>query len=195
MPAISRTDDEARTILDAELARLAPRRGDLGEEGVHAVAGWTLVHAMEYEAAAIAWRRALELDPRDVAAQFHLGVCLLELSRWDDAADAFRRAIALDAEVGRLDWFDEDPEYRLGNALHATGDFDGALAAYERSASKNIVGTDALREAARIHILRGEGREALEVCSRLERRAVRLTIRAEVQALRAEAEAALRGSR
>ena len=195
MPAISRTDDEARTILNAELARLAPRRGNLGEEGVHAVAGWNLVHAMEYEAAALAWRRALELDPRDVAAQFHLGVCLLELSRWDSAADAFRRAIALDAEVARLDWFDEDPEYRLGYALHAMGAFDVAVLAYERSAARNILGTDSLREAARIHILRGDGKKALDVCSRLERRAVRLTIRAEVQALRAEAEAALRGSR
>jgi tetratricopeptide (TPR) repeat protein len=195
MAAISRTDAEARSILAAELARLAERRRDLGEEGVHAVAGWTLVHAMEYEAAALAWRRALELDGRDVAALFHLGVCLLELSRFDDAADTFRRAIALDEEVGRLDWFDEDPEYRLGNALHASGDFDGALAAYERSAARNMVGTDALREAARLHIVRGEGRAALDVLAHMERRAVRLTIRAEVQALRAEAEAALRGSR
>ena len=195
MPAISRTDDEARTILDAELARLAPRRGALGEAGVHAVAGWTLTHAMEYEAAALAWRRALELDSRDVAALFHLGLCLLELSRFEEAADVFRRAVVLDAEVERLDWFDEDPEYRLANALHAVGDFDGALAAYERSAARNMVGTDALREAARLHIVRGEGRAALDVLARLERRAVRLTIRAEVQALRAEAEAALRGSR
>jgi len=195
MPSITRSDAEARTILDAELARLAPRRRDLGEEGVHAVAGWTLVHAMEYEAAALAWRGALELDARDVAALFHLGVCLLELSRFDEAADAFRRATALDAEVGRLDWFDEDPEYRLANALHAVGDFDGAVAAYERSAARNILGVDSLREAARIHILRGDGKRALDVLTRLERRAVRLTIRAEVQALRAEAEAALHGSR
>lgn len=195
MPAISRTDDEANALLAAELTRLAPRRAVLGEAGVHAVAGWTLTHALEFEAAALAWRRAHELDARDVAAVFHLGVCLLELSRFDDAADAFRRAIALDAEVARLDWFDEDPEYRLGNALHAKGAFDDAVAAYERSAARNILGVDALREAARIHILRGDGMSALDVLARLERRAVRLTIRAEVQALRAEAEAALRGSR
>jgi tetratricopeptide (TPR) repeat protein len=193
MPAISRTDDEARATLAAELARLAPRRGDLGEAGVHSVAGWTLTHAMEYEAAALAWRRALELDARDVAALFHLGVCLLELSRFGEAAEIFRRAVVLDAEVERLDWFDEDPEYRLGNALHAQGAFDDAVLAYERSAARNILGTDSLREAARIHILRGDGARALDVCARLERRAVRLTIRAEVQALRAEAEAALRG--
>src|SRR5262245_22719444 len=129
MAAISRTDDEARALLDAELARLSRCRTDLGEAGVHAVAGWTLTHALEFEAAALAWRRAHDLDGRDVAALFHLGVCLLELSRFPDAADVFRRAIALDAEVNRLDWFDEDPEYRLGNALHAPGAFDDAVAA------------------------------------------------------------------
>jgi tetratricopeptide (TPR) repeat protein len=107
----------------------------------------------------------------------------------------FRRAIALDETVQRLDWFDEDPEYRLGNSLHAQGRFDDAVAAYERSAARNVVGVDALREAARIRIVRGEGREALEVLKRLERRAVRLTVRAEVQALRAEAEALLRKER
>jgi tetratricopeptide (TPR) repeat protein len=195
MPSISRTDAEARTVLDAELARLAPRREKLGDAGAHSVAGWTLEHAMEWEAAALAWRRAFDLDGRDVAALFHLGVCLLELSKFADAATIFRRAIELDAEVARLDWFDEDPEYRLGNALHADGKFDDAIAAYERSAARNVVGVDALREAARIRIVRGEGREALDVLKRLERRAVRLTVRAEVQALRAEAEALLRKER
>jgi tetratricopeptide (TPR) repeat protein len=195
MVTISRTDAEARALLDEELARLAPRRAALGEAGAHAVAGWTLVHAMEWEAASLAWRRAFDLDGKDVAALFHLGVCLLELSKFADAATVFRRAIDLDAEVSRLDWFDEDPEYRLGNALHAQGDFEGAIAAYERSAERNIVGVDALREAARLRIVRGEGDAALDVLRRLERRAVRLTVRAEVQALRAEAEALRRKER
>jgi tetratricopeptide (TPR) repeat protein len=195
MAAITRTDAEARALLDAELARLAPRREQLGDAGVHAVCGWTLEHAMEWEAAAIAWRRAFDLDERDATALFHLGVCLLEMSKFDDAATVFRRAIALDEQVQRLDWFDEDPEYRLGNALHAQGNFEEAVAAYERSAARNVVGVDSLREAARIRIVRGQGREALDVLMRLERRAVRLTVRAEVQALRAEAEALLRKER
>ena len=195
MAAISRTDAEARAILDAELARLAPRRDQLGEAGVHSVCGWTLEHAMEWEAAAIAWRRTFDLDEKDAAALFHLGVCLLEMSKFTDAETVFRRAIDLDEKVERLDWFDEDPEYRLGNALHAQGNLEEAVAAYERSAVRNIVGVDALREAARIRIVRGEGREALDVLRRLERRAVRLTVRAEVQALRAEAEALLRKER
>lgn len=188
----SRTESEARALLDAELDRLSSRRAALGEAGVHAVAGWNLEHAMEWEAAEIAWRRAAELDPADAGSAFHVGACLLETSRFGDAVRAFRLAIELDAVKPRLDWFDEDPEYRLGNAHHAAGEFDEAVAAYERSAARNELGVDALREAARVHLHMKAGREALDALKRLEKRAVRLTVRAEVQALRAEAEALLR---
>ncbi len=195
MTSFVRTDAEARGLLDAELARLEPRRAALGETGLHAVAGWTLEHAMEWEAAVVAWRRASELDPSDAGAVFHVGACLLEMSRFADAADAFRRAILLDAQRPRLDWFDEDPAYRLGNAHHAAGEFDLAVEAYERSAARNELGVDALRETVRIHLHRGNGRGALDVLRRLEKRAVRLTVRAEAQAFRAEAEALLRKGR
>ena len=189
MEAAQRTENQARDLLRAELERLAPRREALGEQGVHAVAGWTLEHALEWEASALAWSRAAELDPRDVAAVFHLGVCRLELGQWDEAARTFRRAMELDDEVGRLDWFDEDPAYRLGNALHAEGDVARAVAAYEESARRNVVGVDALREVARCHLAEGRADAALDALARLERRAVRLSVRAEVQALRAEARA------
>jgi tetratricopeptide (TPR) repeat protein len=192
---VSRTDAEARTLLDAEVARLAPRREALGEDGTYAVCGWTLEHAMEWEAASLAWRRAFDLDPRDVGALFHLGVCLTELGQFADAAQVFRDATVLDAEVQKLDWFDEDPEYRLGVALHAMRDTGAAIEAYERSAARNLLGVDALREIVRCRIVREEPREALEALQRLEHRAVRLTVRAEVQAMRAEAESMLRGRR
>jgi tetratricopeptide (TPR) repeat protein len=188
----ARSDEEAPAILAAELDRLAPRRSALGEAGVHAVAGWTLEHAMEWEASALAWRRAHEIDPDDPSAVLHAGVCELELGRWAVAADAFRRAIDVDARVGRLDWFDEDPAYRLGTALHAAGDLDGAIAAYEQSAHRNALGVDALHELSRAHLARRDGRAALEALRRLESRAVRLTVRAQVQAMRAEARALAR---
>jgi tetratricopeptide (TPR) repeat protein len=192
---IVRTDEQARALLSEEIGRLAPRREALGDAGVHAVAGWRLEQAMEWEAAVIAWRRACEIEPRDAGHVFHVGACLLEMSQFAAAAESFRRAIELDVAAPRLDWFDEDPEYRLGNAHHAAGEFDAAVAAYERSAARNELGVDSLREAARVHLHRKAGREALDVLHRLEKRAVRLTIRAEVQALRAEAEALLRKTR
>src|SRR5262249_40217160 len=155
-----RSNDEASAILASELARLASRRAALGEPGVHAVAGWTLEHGLEWEAALLAWRRNRELDASDASAVFHEGVCLLELGRYSDAAERFREAIGVDARTQRLDWFDEDPEYKLGNALHAAGDLAGAVAAYERSAEKNALGVDSLREIARCRIVRGERAQA-----------------------------------
>lgn len=187
-----RSDAEARALLDAELARLAPRRAALGEGGVFAVAGWSLDHAYEWEASILAWSRAAELDPDDPEPVFHLGVCHLELGEWTSAAATFRAVIALDERLlaaGRdgVEWMEDDPAYRLGMALHAGGDLRAALDAYEESARRNTTGVDALREAARCRIALEEPDAALETLSRLERRAVRLTLRAEVMALRTEA--------
>lgn len=187
-----RTDDEAREILESELARLAVRRPSLGESGVHAVAGWTLSHGFEWEAAALAWARAAALDPDDPEPVIHEGVCFLETGRWDDAAARFRAAIELHdrraaSGADGIEWVEDDPAYRLGVALHAKGDLRAAIAAYEESARRNPAGVDALREAARCRLALEETDEALETLVRLERRAVRLTLRAEIMALRADA--------
>lgn len=197
MNAPARSEDEARAILARELLRLAPRRTALGEGGALAVAGWTLLHGMEYEAARIAWARAAEIDPTDVEAAFSEALCLLELSRFEEAAERFRRVIELDDRVAAaggdaLDWMEHDPAYRLGVALHALGRLEEADAAYEESARRNGVGTDSLRELARSRLARRDARRALEALERLERRTVRLTLRAEVMAMRADAEALLR---
>jgi tetratricopeptide (TPR) repeat protein len=187
-----RSDDEAEALVAEQLERLAPRRGALGEAGVHAVAGWTLVHAFEWEAAALAWARASALDPEDPEPPLQEGICLLELGRYEDAAARFRHAMEIDAgrrargEDG-VEWMEEDPAYRLGMALHAKGDLRAAIEAYEESARRNRTGVDALREAVRCRIALEEPSEALETLGRLERRAVRLTLRAEVMALRSEA--------
>lgn len=193
----TRTHDEAHALLGEQLELIGERREQLGEEGAYEVAGWRLQMAMEWEASALAYARCFELNDRSVQALFGRGVCALELSRWDEAADLFRRALelddALEADEGaeRLDWFDEDPAYRLGNALHAKGDLDAACEAYAESARRNASGVEALRELVRCEIVRGRGPEALDAVNRMERRAVRLTLRAEVQVLRAEAEALL----
>lgn len=187
-----RSDAEACALLDEELTFLAPRRAALGDGGMLAVAGWKLTHAMEWEAACLAWSRAAELAPDDWEPVHQEGICLLELGLWDAAADRFRRAMAIDARLvasGRdgVEWMEEDPAYRLGMALHAKGDLRAAIESYESSAARNPTGVDALREVARCHLALEEPREAIEALTRLERRAVRLTVRAEVMALRAEA--------
>ena len=198
MAAPTRTDTEAREILAREVERLAARREDLGEAGVHAVAGWTLLQSLEFEASAAAWRRVLHLDPEDVEAAYSEALCLLELSRFDEAAERFRGVLVLEERVvasggEALDRMESDPAYRLGVALHAVGRLAEADAAYESSAARNGVGTDALRELARCRLARGDGRGALDAIERLERRTVRLALRAEVMALRADAQALLPG--
>lgn len=199
MEPARRTDAEAAAILAAELDRLAARREALGDAGAHAVAGWGLQHAMEWEAALLAWSNVLEADPRDVEAAHARGLCLLELSRWQDAADAFRAVIELDAALAAagepaLDWMEDDPAYRLGVALHAMGELRAALDAYEESARRNGITVDALREICRVRIVLCEPREALDAVARLEKRAVRLSVRAEAMAFRAEAKAMLPGA-
>lgn len=188
---------EAQAILDAEFARIGTHRDALGETGTVAVAGWTLMHGMEWEAAAIAWSAAASSDPDDPEPLNEWGVCLLELGRFDEAADLFRRTLALDARLvaeGRdgVEWMENDPAYRLGVALHAKGDLRGAIASYLDSAQRNPTGVDALREASRCHLALIEPEAALDVLTRLERRTVRLTLRAEVMAMRADANRMLR---
>jgi len=194
-----RTPDESRTILAAELARLAPRRDALGEAGAHAVAAWTLMNAFEFEAAALGWAGVLEDAPRDVEAVFRHAHCLLELGRHDEAADGFRTAHALDAEVSDdpagegLDWLEDDPAYRLGNCLHVAGDLTAAIQAYEESVRRNTIGVEALREIACCHLARENAEAALDAVSRMESRAGRIAVRADALALRAEAERMLAG--
>lgn len=193
----ARTDAEARAILDAEIDRLAPRREALGEAGVHSVAGWTLTHAMEWEAALLAWARAASLEPDDPELVHQHGICLLELGRWDEAAARFRDVLAIDerlvaAGLPGIEWMEEDPAYRLGTALHAKGDLRGAIEAYERSTHRNTTGTDALREMTRAHLALREPEAALDALARLDRRTVRLSLRAEAMAMRADAARMLR---
>jgi tetratricopeptide (TPR) repeat protein len=87
---------------------------------------------------------------------------------------------------------EEDPAYRLGTALHAKGDLRAAIEAYETSAARNTTGTDALREMARAFLALREPKAALDALTRLDRRTVRLSLRAEAMALRSDAMRMLR---
>jgi tetratricopeptide (TPR) repeat protein len=196
--APSRSPEEARELLVEQLVELEPRAAALGEGGLHAVAAWRLSHAYEHEAAELAWRRVAELEPRSLEAAYQRGRCLLELGRFADAAQCFRGAIAIDAELRGdpdaelLDWIEDDPAYRLGNCHHALGELEAAVAAYELSARRNTVAGEALREIARCHLAQERPADALEALGRLARRATTFARRAEIQALRADAERMLR---
>jgi tetratricopeptide (TPR) repeat protein len=198
--APTRTPDEAARLLVEAVEDLADRREALGEGGAYAVAAWSLTHAWEFEASELAWARVIALEPRSLEAVFQRGMALIELSRFEEAASAFRHAIDLDAELRSdpnaevLDWIEDDPNYRLGNCHHAEGDLERAIDAYEESARRNTVAVDALREIARCRLAREEPVEALDALTRLDRRVVKPAVRAEAQALRADAQRMLRAA-
>ena len=80
------------------------------------------------EARAAKLTELLERESQDATSWFGLGRALLELSRADEAVEAFRRAVAV------------DPDYTaahrdLGRALLDAGDAKGALRAFEQAAS------------------------------------------------------------
>jgi tetratricopeptide (TPR) repeat protein len=164
------------------------------------VAAWKLMHAFEFEAAGLAWAHVIEREPRSLEAVFQRGICLLELSLFEDAAVAFRAAIELDGalrddpDCESLDWIEDDPAYRLGNCHHAMGDLDSAIAAYEESARRNTVAPTAIHEIVRCRLAQQRPRDALDALPRLAARATTVAHRAEIQALRADAERMLRNT-
>ncbi len=87
-----------------------------------------VAHAHElWDVAAAAYRRAEQLDPKDVRWPYFLGDVLSVVSTEpDEAAGAFRRAIALRAGYGPA-------HMRLGRTLHAAGQTDAAAVELTRA--------------------------------------------------------------
>lgn len=185
-----RDDAEAHAALDAELERLAPHSAELGDGGLHAVAAWTLQMAYEWEAAALAWSRAIECMPGNAPAVFNLGVCRLETGDLDAAAALFHRAVEVDSAVTgegggeALDWFEEDPYLKLGNVHHLRGDLERAIEAYDQSARFNLTAVESLAEIVRCRLAQKDGKRALEAADRLARRSSRPSVLAQVEAFR-----------
>lgn len=71
-------------------------------------------------------RAALEQEPGNAAAQFHLGLVISRRGRWRDAVPYFRQATALDPNQSAAHFY-------LGEALNHMDDLPGALQAYQRA--------------------------------------------------------------
>jgi protein O-GlcNAc transferase len=101
-------------------------------DGPHAAhqreAGDRLLHASEHEQAAVAYERALQMDPQSVRAHNNLGLALLALERFAEAITRFRRAIELDPDCAPA-------HHNLGRALSEQGQLEDALASFRRAAA------------------------------------------------------------
>lgn len=80
------------------------------------------------------FRLAIELDPHSVKARNHLGQALEGLTRFEEAKDAYRKAIDLERD-GREQ--SEWPYYNLGVLLLAEGDTGQAVTLLERALERN----------------------------------------------------------
>jgi predicted Zn-dependent protease len=81
-----------------------------------------MLHARQYEHAATALHRVIELDPELPEAHVNMGYAMLGLERYKAAADFF--AEATERQPGQANAY-----YGLAVALEAQGDVDAALGA------------------------------------------------------------------
>lgn len=77
-----------------------------------------------FDAARAAFMRALELDPSSVKAEDNLGLTLEGLNLIEEALDAYRKAVAMQAGISHPS---EQPLLDLGSALVERGQLDEAL--------------------------------------------------------------------
>jgi serine/threonine-protein kinase len=117
----------AHNNLGAALAAKAGVGGEGGAlDGSHNNLGNALRDKGLLDEAIEAYRRAIDLDPKDAWAHTNLGIALRAQGLLDDAIAEHRQAIALDPKLARA-------HYNLGNALRDKPRWDGAIEAYRRA--------------------------------------------------------------
>jgi protein O-GlcNAc transferase len=96
---------------------------------------------------------AVAATPSDVRYQFGLGETLSALGRWEDAADAYRRVIAINPDS-------PESHYALGIALACLADHTGAIAAYQAAVALQPDYADAFNNLGNAHRMLGQMPEA-----------------------------------
>ena len=80
--------------------------------------------AADFEGAAVAYRRAIEVDPRFAEAHANLGAVLARLGQYKDAVSSFERALAINPRLTAA-------RLNLGLAHYRAGALDAALEAFQ----------------------------------------------------------------
>jgi tetratricopeptide (TPR) repeat protein len=134
-------------------------------------------------------RKALEIDPKNVAANLNMGMLLAEMNRMDEAKKAFLSVMEADPKNARaaynlgvmaaeknideaIDWLQrateydpEDPNFRytLAFYLRSKGDVDRAIKVLEESVADEFPHGDTYALLAEVYREKGNKDKALEV--------------------------------
>lgn len=92
--------------------------------------GLELVQKEDFEAGAVAFKKASDLDPKDFQAWFNCGLALEKAKDYEGAIDALQNAIEVKGDYS-------EAHYELGNVLIKTGDEERATYHLERAIEIN----------------------------------------------------------
>ena len=101
-----------------------------------------------YSAAQVAFQEAMLQKPDNPLAHYNLGAVLYKSGKFDEAAQAFREALARHDGKTEKTLNPAHIYYNLGNAQFKTGDFRRAIEAYRHSLRLNPQDADAQHNLA-----------------------------------------------
>lgn len=132
-------------LMASTTAQAAPQESPTPEQAE------SLFRGEDWAAAAEAYDTLTEIDPDDGEGWFRLGYSLYRLREYEQAADAWTRALA-------LDFYPSVSAYNLAAARALTDDTDGALEFLERSVEEGFDSPEVMRDDPDFAALRGDSR-------------------------------------
>jgi tetratricopeptide (TPR) repeat protein len=121
---------------------------DLNEQAHALFLGGVALHRENLlEQAMQAYEKVLRMVPGHVGALHHVGIIAIEAGSYEGGAGFLRSALAINAEIGAI-------HVDLGNAYKQLGQFDLALASYDRALALDGASAD-------LHYSRGNALQAL----------------------------------
>ncbi len=118
-------------------------------QGIYTMLGITIYRTGDTEAAASAFREAIELEENNHFAQLFLGTTLMLSNRYEDAVAPFKKAAELDPSQSHVYFY-------LGHVYNKLGRTDEAIEAYEAEISAHRRSREAYQDLAKLYVKLGD---------------------------------------